>query len=477
MTPTRMRFRVHLNDVDVAIIGAGFCGSMLALRLINRSDVRSIALIDGTGRFGAGAAYATTHSEHLLNVPAGKMSAFPEMPDHFLTWLRTNRRALGRLAGDDVQASDFVPRTTYGAYIRALLESAPLDGEGIASVVRTASDLTVDEHGTTVWFEDGSHVRATACVLATGNEAPLDVPGISAELKRSTVYCADPWRTDLAKRASKARSILLIGSGLTAIDVALTLKSANPEAAIHMISRHGRLPRPHVAIEPRTVDLSKLLGARSIVEASRSLRASIDAAAEDGADWRCVIDALRPHTHGIWRGMDPVSRRRFLRHARSLWEIHRHRIAPSVDGSIRGMLSSGSLCVRSGRLIDSTARSGQAVVSYQRGDGRLAKLESDCVVNCSGPATDLRRSPSALWRNLIGRGIVRPDALGLGLDTDDRGAVVDSNGHASHWLFALGGLRRPDLFESTAVPELRQQVKDLAILLQPANAALSALPA
>ena len=220
MPLTTRRVRAFLNDVDVAIIGAGFCGSMLALRLLHRSDVRSVALIDGTGRFGAGAAYATNHPEHLLNVPAGKMSAFPETPDHFLTWLRTNRRALGRFVSDDIQPTDFVPRLTYGMYIRALLESAPLDGDGIESVVRTAADVTVDERAATVRFEGGSHLRASACVFATGNEAPLDVRGVSAELKRSNVYCADPWHTNLAERVNKTRSVLLIGSGLTAIDVA-----------------------------------------------------------------------------------------------------------------------------------------------------------------------------------------------------------------------------------------------------------------
>jgi uncharacterized NAD(P)/FAD-binding protein YdhS len=477
MPQASTHFRAFHNDVDVAIIGAGFCGSILALRLLHRSDVRSVALIDGTGRFGAGAAYATAHPEHLLNVPAGKMSAFPETPDHFLTWLRTNRRALEGLVSDDVQPSDFVPRLAFGMYIRALLESAPLDGEGIASVVQTATDVSIDEHGATVWFEHGSHVRAAACVLATGNEAPLDVPGISAELKHSSIYCSDPWRRNLAKQAGKAASVLLIGSGLTAIDVALTLKSANPEAAIHMLSRHGRLPRPHMQMTPPAVDLSDLLGTRSILEVSRRLRAEVSGLADDGADWRCVIDAVRPHTHGIWRGMDPVSRRRFLRHARALWEIHRHRIAPAVDQTVREMLSSGALSVRAGRIVHSIARSGRAVVSYQRSDGGLASIEADLVVNCTGPATDLRRSPAALWRNLIARGNIRPDALGLGLETDDRGAVVDARGSASRRLFALGGLRRPDLFESTAVPELRQQVKDLAMLLQPASAALTALPA
>lgn len=457
--------RTFHNDVDVAIIGAGFCGSMLAFRLLRQSDVRSIALIDGAGRFGAGTAYATNNPDHLLNVPAAKMSAFPETPDHFLTWLRNNHRMLGRLAGGEIQASDFVPRCAFGMYIRALLESAPLDGDGIASVVQRATDVDVHERGTTIWFDGGSHLRATVCVLATGNEAPLDVPGVSAELKRSNIYCSDPWRTDLAGSASNARSILLIGSGLTAIDVALTLRGANPNAAIHMLSRHGRLPQPHVQIAPRPVDLSNLVGSRSILELSRRIRAEIFAQAQGGADWRNVIDALRPHTHGIWREMGHLSRRRFIRHAKAIWEIHRHRIAPVVDQSVRVMLASGSLTVRAGRMIDSIARSGQAVISYQRSDGSLRSIEADLVVNCSGPATDVRRSASVLWRNLIARGVVRPDALGLGIETDDRGAVLDANRNASNRLFALGGLRRPDLLESTAVPELRQQVKDIATLM------------
>ncbi len=467
-----------LKDVDVAIIGAGFCGSMLAVRLAGPGGNRSVALIDGSGSFGAGVAFGTTHPSHLLNVPAGKMSAYPETPDHFLTWLRSNRRALDGLVSDDVQGTDFVPRAAYGKYLRAQLERAPLDGADIEVVVRAAVDASVDEYGVTIWFDDGSRVRADSCVLATGNDAPFDVPGIGAELKRSPFYCADPWRPDLVERAGRARSVLLIGSGLTAVDVALTVRAANPDAAIHMISRRGRLPHAHRTVAPHAVDFSSLVGTRSILDLSRRIRAELFEAAERGGDWRCVVDALRPHTQAIWGAMEPRSRSRFLRHLRMYWEIHRHRVAPAVDHSLRDLLSSATLRVHAGRIVSSFARQAHAAVSYRRReDGNFATVKADLVVNCTGPTTDVTRSRSPLWRNLIARGVVRPDPLGLGLETGKNGAVLNASGFSSQRLYALGGLRRPDLFETTAVPELRQQVRDLAETLHSSGARAAALPA
>lgn len=473
---TASHIRSRLADVDVAIVGAGFSGSLLAARLAHLERSPSIALIDGAGAFGTGVAYSTASLKHLLNVPAGKMSAYPETPDHFLTWLRDNRRSFSRIIDRDWQPADFVPRSLYGAYLRAILESAPLDGADISVVVRSAVDLTVDEHGATIWFADRTRIRARVCILATGNAAPRDIPGISDTLRRSEHYIGNPWGHDLAARTRYASTVMLIGSGLTAVDAALAVRAANPGAAIHMISRHGHLPHAHRASAPYSIDLSALAGTRSIRDLLHRVRAAIREAEAHGADWRSVIDALRPHTQAIWRGLDAASRRRFLRHVRAYWEIHRHRIAPAVHSELRDMSAAGALTVHAGRIVSSFDRPSHAAVSYRsRRNGSYATIKAEIVVNCTGPDTDVTRSDSALWRNLVSRNIVRPDSLRLGIETDARGAVLDVMRRPSARLFAIGGLRRPALYESTAVPELRQQARDLVEQLRSAGVEAVAL--
>jgi uncharacterized NAD(P)/FAD-binding protein YdhS len=458
----------HPPAYDVAIVGSGFCGSMLAVRLALRSDAPlRIALIDGAAAFGNGVAFGTTRPEHLLNVPAGKMSAFPESPEHFLTWLRTNKSVVADLGIRDSQATDFLPRAAYGRYLSSLLSHALAANDRVTTFARRVVDVAERREGVDVEFEDGNALRARRCVLAVGNEAPIDPPAAIPSFLRSHAYERNPWSRSLAEKVDTARDVLLIGSGLTAIDVALTIGARNPRARVIMLSRRGRLPHAHSTVQAYDAEVGEILGRRSIVEVSRILRSHIRRAHANGSDWRAVVDALRPHTQRIWQDLSPDSKRRFLRHARPLWEIHRHRAAPAVDAAVRRMLASGMLEVHAGRIAALVDRSGRALALFaRRGDhGALIALHADVVDNCTGPRGDYAKSEDPLWRNLIARGAVRPDSVGLGIDVNVVGAAVNYDGRESERLFAVGALRRGTLYESTAVPELRQQVMQLATVL------------
>ena len=80
------------------IVGGGFSGTMMAAQLARRG--LRVALVEGAGRAGQGTAYSTRDEVHLLNVPAAKMSAWPERPDDFIA------------AGHDAGA--FAPRRALG---------------------------------------------------------------------------------------------------------------------------------------------------------------------------------------------------------------------------------------------------------------------------------------------------------------------------------------------------------------------------
>ncbi|MFN3428594.1 MAG: FAD/NAD(P)-binding protein, partial [Candidatus Sericytochromatia bacterium] len=255
--------------------------------------------------------------------------------------------------------------------------------------------------------------------------------------------------------------VLLIGAGLTAIDWALSLATRGHRGHIHLLSRQGRLPHVHVpGLSPRPAVLPAPPYTATGLLAW--VREQVRAAEAAGLDWRQTVDGLRPHLQGLWRGLSHGERRRFLRHARPYWEVHRHRMAPEVAGAIGRLRESGQLTLHAGRVeAYEEGPTGVSVRVRLRGGGH-AIVSVARVVNCTGPEADFRKKRHPLVANLLERGLVRPDALGMGIEVGDDGAVLDAQGAPSTNLFALGPVRKGGLWETTAVPELRAQASALA---------------
>src|SRR6185295_14704191 len=121
----------QLQSCDVAIIGAGFSGSMLAIHLVSAQDAPAVALIERNRSFGPGIAYGAAAPEHLLNVPAGKMGAFPDKPDDFLRWVHANPEIAESFNVKAAVATDFLPRGLYGRYLKSLVAEAKIRTGGL----------------------------------------------------------------------------------------------------------------------------------------------------------------------------------------------------------------------------------------------------------------------------------------------------------------------------------------------------------
>jgi uncharacterized NAD(P)/FAD-binding protein YdhS len=192
----------------------------------------------------------------------------------------------------------------------------------------------------------------------------------------------------------------------------------------------------------------------------------------EGADWRAVIDSLRPHSQELWCDLSVAEQRRFLRHLRHYWDLHRHRVAPLVDEALDGLLRSGRLLRHVGWLQACTESADGITVTYRpRGRSVAETIQVDAVVNCSGSESDYRKLDSPLVRSLLGQGLARPDPLHLGLDVAANGALVGTDGIPSQQLFTLGPPKKGMLWETTAVPELRGQAAELAEVLLLSGAA------
>ena len=432
-------------SVEIAIVGAGFSGSLLALQIL-RTDVDArVHLIEKASTFGRGLAYGAAGPEHLLNVRAANMSAFPDAPSHFFEWLQ-------RTAPAD-SAPAFVSRTLFGTYLQALLAATVQTRQGagrLFTICDEAIDVAAAGARLRVRLALGSDLEVDAVVLATGNLPPHDLACFAdADPVR---YVSDPWQTDAFSGWSNNEDVLLVGSGLTAVDMLLRLRSRGNTGRITAVSRHGLTPHRHAGgtptMEPLTVPSTPRLSA--LVRFVRQEAAS--------RSWHEVIDGLRPSVQRLWCEATLEERRRFLRHLRPWWDIHRHRLAPSVANLVDLMVKRGDLSVVAGRIEAADVRSDGIDVTWRpRGTHQARYLHVGRVVNCTGPAGDLGRVCSPLLRSLLVRGMARPDACGLGLDVDADCHLIDEAGVAQPRLLAVGPMSRGAFWEIVAVPDIRIQ--------------------
>ena len=428
---------------------------MLAVQLLRRDAGLSVAIINNGSAPGRGVAYGTKHSCHLLNVPAGNMSALPEEPESFLNWARANHDL-------QVQATTFLPRPLYGRYVASLLEEAARRAQPGAFrwILGEASALSRERGHITVKLNDGRKLDTETVVLAAGNFPPAGIPGLPQSSRR---YVASAWSSANALQGIPQNgNVLLIGSGLTSLDLAIALKTEGFAGHIHILSRHGLMPHTHRQTG-RWPQFWNAQSPRTIRALLRLARNQVKAASEAGIDWHAVIDALRPVTQKIWQSLPLAERKRFLRHVRAYWEVHRHRVAPQIGGTIAGLIQEGQVRLHAGRITNYREDQDHAEISLRdRKTGVLSQLRVDRVINCTGPETDCRRIDDPLIKSLLAQGLAKPDSLFLGLDTDEEGALTGHNGTPSPSLYAIGPARKSALWETTAVPEIRVQASRLA---------------
>lgn len=446
----------------VGIIGAGFSGTMLAVHLIEMSSMPlKVILFDRGASFAKGPAYATPNAKHLLNVRASNMSAYASDPEHFVRWLGQDRQCAAESHSKDAFAS----RGTYGRYLRATLEAACLESESSARVVEVQAEVSGLEAGADsvrLTCEDGRHFDVDCVALCLGNlpQALPVQPGVASfNLKR---YVAEPWVPHALAPIGPQDRVAIIGTGLTMIDVVLDLRSRGHVGSIEAVSRRGLLPVPHRNVEPYPsfLDPSRVY---STPELFALIRDEMRSAARRGIDWRGVFDSLRPQTDALWRNLSMAERRRFLRHVRPYWEVHRHRVAPAVGDEIQTLLRAGTLSVTAGKIA-SLAGDDQsiALTVRERASGRRRDITVDWLVNCSGPQLDYRLIRDPLLKALFASGLARADALNLGVQVGDDYRLVGQEGAPAARLFAVGPPIRGTLWETTAVPDIRKQCEALA---------------
>jgi uncharacterized NAD(P)/FAD-binding protein YdhS len=440
----------------VAIIGAGFSGTLQAINLLRHDGPRA-TLIERAAAPAEGLAYGAAHPQHLLNVRAAGMSAFPDDPDHFVRWLAAHGVADAETA--------FAPRLTYGTYLRELLDEARArSGDRLTVVQGEVVDLVREAGGVALSLANGEEIAADAAVLAVGNLPPHDPVGLDPATLGPPLYFGNPWDARLTAGLSRDDIVLIVGTGLTMVDVALALEASGFAGRIVALSRRGLLPRRHAggSAEWDRLDERPSVAASALVAELRARAGAIG--------WRQAVDELRPFTQSLWRNASDAERRRFIRHLRPWWDVHRHRLAPPVADRIDAMLASGQLQPVAGKTIAFRATESGVELTWRRRGGDAPETRQVArVINCTGPLGDLARAEEPLLRRLVSRGMIRPDAQHLGIDVDSEARTIAADGASNDDLYALGPMTRGAFWEIVAVPDIRVQTWTLARRLSNAH--------
>ncbi len=441
----------------VLIIGGGASGVLLACHLLrNPASDLQVTLIEKRAEVGRGVAYCTTNPNHLLNVRAANMSAFPDQPDHFWRWLGAREDGGPGTWQTGGGPFCFAPRKVYCEYLTSLIAPLRPGGErsGRLSIIKgECVSIAQFPFSIAITLADGSFHQGDFAVLATGHEASAGHTG----------RYIDPWTAPADAGVEPDSRMLLLGTGLTMVDYVLSLSRAGHNGPVLAMSRRGLLPRAHRDVEPLPIDRTDVPFGKGTPDLLRWLRNRIEEHARQGGDWRSVLDGIRPFVQEIWQGLPTQARRSFLEHARAWWEVHRHRMAPEVEERIGATLASGRLQVMAAKLCGVDPGADDVLIRYRRrGATTVETMHVDKIVECRqiGPAPLKVVNPALC--SLIERGLARLDALQLGIDVTPESAVINRSGVPSERLFAVGPVTRPAFWEIIAIPDICEQCMALA---------------
>lgn len=443
----------------ITIIGGGASGTLLAINLLKQkpNDRLEINLVEKRPAVGGGVAFSTEQEVHLLNVPAAKMGAFADEIDHFHTWL-TER-------GFNYEHAAFVPRRIFGEYLRECLRHA--NDQRSPNITLNifddeAVDVSFDENTAQVILKGGDILYSEKIALAFGNFLPPHPSVADQAFTASPKYFQDPWSGNVFDKIEKNNNILIVGTGLSMVDVTMQLNKLGHRGEVNAISTRGLLPAVHRLGFTYPSFNDELSGLTRITDIQKIVRRHAAQATADGSDWRAVIDNLRPITQSLWLGLPLAEKKYFMQHLSRYWNVARHRMPPEAAETIDELRGTGQLQILKGRLEQISVGDDEKFEVVYRNFGTEHRLRADVIINCIGSESRFDQLDSSLVQNLLKTGRIRADDLSFGLDATPDGKLKNANGEPSDLLYTLGTALKGILWESTAIPEIRLQAKQLA---------------
>ncbi|MDB5664927.1 FAD/NAD(P)-binding protein [Cypionkella sp.] len=438
------------SPLTVAIIGGGLSGAAVAYHLAGLAEV-DVVVIEPRAALGRGVAYATPDPDHRLNVPDQKMTLRSDRPEDFRAWLHSAEAPTLPANSARLSGEIYAPRAVFGDYVAAQL--APLLAAGRLRHVQ-ARVISVGRPGRyALGLSDGGRVMADIVVLAATHPNPA-LPRELAGLARDTALIADPYATGALAGVTPDERVLIVGNGLTSADIVASLHKRGHRGQITALSRHGLRSQPHGPAQAETAADFAQAPARTALGLLRRVRMALARDAALGLTWHAVFDRLRAQGPAIWAALPAVERRRFLRHLRSLWDVHRFRIAPQTYEANQQMQRSGRLISLGARIVSVAPGASVKLVLQARGSATRFGLVVGRVILATGPAHGGVIAATPALGDLSALGLLQGDPLGLGLLTAASGQAVPLSGVPDGTLLVAGPLARATVGELMGVPEV-----------------------
>jgi uncharacterized NAD(P)/FAD-binding protein YdhS len=438
----------------IAIIGAGFSGISLAINLQNQTQIPlEIFLLGTPENFTLGAAYSTTNASHVLNVPAKDMSMFADQPNHFVSWLTQHPETQLYLEESDHLPTQFIPRLVYGQYMQSQIAIAKTKINTKAQIhliPKCVNSLIETNNQIQLTADDEEHYQTDFAILATGNSAPKNpFPHITNKL-----YLPNPWNYPQVETIPNNANVLIIGTGLTMIDVCLTLQDQNHTGKIFAFSPRGLMPKTHseTPITPYNLSLKSL--PNTTLERLKLFRKII----AELKDWRSLMDGCRPIVQQLWTSLPDKEKIIFIRHCIPYWDTHRHRIAPKIAKRLQTLKENHQLSIHKGLITDLQEEGDEFIATVKpKNNSKSYQIDIQAVVNCCGPHANPKMVNTPLYSQLFSSGIVKEDSMKMGFAIDENNACLNEKEVASKRLFAMGPICKGTLWETIAIPDLNSQ--------------------
>lgn len=446
----------------ICIIGGGFSGISSAIQLIKKTTNIQITIIDNKS-IAKGIAYNPYSNKHLLNVVTSKMSIFDDEPNDFLNWVLSKEPYKNE--DREILSQSFLPRKLYGEYLTETWEEyiniAANKNIKLNIFNDTAIDMDITDSIITIITKNNQKIISDYCILATGNDIPKNPNIKNNEFYSSKYYFKNPWDINSVVNVYNNLPILILGNGLTMVDTVLGLIEKGFKGEIYSISPNGFNILSHKHIGLKYTKLNDELNTKlSLYELVKLINKHIKNVKKYGISAEPIIDALRPHIQEIWQNLSLCEKKSFISRLRHLWGVARHRLPQHTQEKIQSLRLNNKLHIISGKLINMEDFYSYVGVDYiDKKTNKFNKLKVSRVINCTGPNTIINDKPEDdFLKNCLIKGIIKQDELNLGICADTKTLKVKTKNDEIHNnLFVIGTLLRGELWETTAVNELRKQ--------------------
>ncbi len=415
---------------NIAVIGGGASGVLSAIHILKASlKPIVITIYEPAQELGAGLAYSTHSPEHILNVPADKMSFDEANPQDFVDWLRGS--------APDVfhqKTYPFVSRLLFRKYLQTRLK----EFQGVHTVEWVQEKvLSVNPFGDQWRVEtDATAKEFDHCVMATGYKRGMFVPHALTKYPRALEV--SPYDGDLSPHDYK--DVAIIGTGLTAIDIWRSLRQYKYKGRVHFISRRGQIPQSFTTTLEYSSLQTPLSPRKSPREFMRFVRDLMQATPCDGGS---LAQWIRPFVTEIWQQWSRGERKQFLDHIRPYWDSIRHRLPDVVFADLQAEMKSGECTLSKSSQLNIEDHEGR----YKLWVSPQKVFDVDKVFIATGARLNLKpfQIDSAYLKDCeLKQGFVeRVSTLSI-----------------------VGPPSRTTFWEATAVPEIRRQAQALTAFLR-----------